>query len=180
MRISPLKKFIVVSLISLAAITTLVFIFVIMSRNVSSYRAKLETTVAAITLGEKNFNHATKISDLIKNRDRDLQRIRHIAVDRQHPLPFIEVIEQIGHITGVKIALAVDEKSASQELAFHATLEGDEKNMRTMLALIQQLPYQITIDNIAFQGDASSALNQERRVSPHTTHLLLTMRVKTQ
>ena len=180
MRISPFKKLIAASAVSLAAIAGLLFVFVTISNNVRNYRATLATTVTKITSGEKDFDRLNKISDLLKNRQSDIQRIQSIAVDRARPLTFIETIEQIGHATNVNVSLGVNEiKGSSDSLFFGATLEGTKKSVRTMLALIQTLPYQITIESITFQQDIPRTPNAGSLPSS-ITRIVLAMRVKTQ
>lgn len=181
MQMSPRKKFIITSIMLITLISALVFAFVIISNNIRTYRNMLESSSAKISSGEKEFSHMVKISDVIKNRSQDIQRIQHIAIDPERPLRFIETIEQIGRITGVKVALTINEKQNDmQELLFRATLQGDEKNVRAMLALIEQLPYQINITHISFQRDIPINFNPQQTVLPTMTRLLLTMRVATQ
>ena len=87
----------------------------------------------------------------------------------------------MAHLTNTKIALAVSEtKGSADSLSFSATLEGSEKSVRTMLALIQILPYQITIDNISFQQDIPNAADSTQGSTFSITRLILAMRVKTQ
>ena len=181
MRITPLKKIIITSLIALALIAGLLFAFVMLSNNVQAGRDMLAITAAKISSSEKRFVHLVTILDRIKNRTQDIQRIQHIAIDPYRPLPFIETMEQIGRSTNVKIALGVDEKKEdTPSLLFRATLEGNENNIRSMLALIQQLPYQITIEHISFQRDIPPIFNSRQPIASTMTRLLLTMRVATQ
>lgn len=181
MRMSPLKKIIIISLVSSAAIAGLLFILIIISGNVQNYRDTLAATDAKIATGEKDFDRLAKISDLLKNRQADIGRLQAITIDRQRPLVFIEAIEQIAHVTNTKIALAVNETKASADsLSFGATLEGSEKNVRTMLALIQTLPYQITIDNISFQRDIPNTSGAGQGPLLPITRIILAIRVKTQ
>jgi hypothetical protein len=181
MHLSPRKKFVISSIMLLILTAILIFAFITVSNNVHIYRAMLGTTAAKISSGEKEFNRIVKISDLIKDRAHDIQRIRQITIDSRRPLKFIETIEHIGRITNVKVALTVDEKRDEiQALIFHATLQGTEKDIRAMLALIQQLPYQIKIANISFQRDVSIGVNQKQAILSTMTRLILTMRVATQ
>lgn len=180
MRISPFKKLIAASAVSPAAIAGLLFIFITISNNMRNYRATLATTVTEITSGEKDFDRLNKISDLLKNRKSDIGRLQGISIDRARPLTFIETIEQIGHATNVNVSLGVTElKGNSDSLFFGATLEGTEKSVRTMLALIQTLPYQITIESITFQQDISRTPNTGT-LPQSITRIVLAMRVKTQ
>ncbi|GEM_PF-3489178 len=181
MKISPLKKVLFTFIASLAIIATLLFLFIVISNNVQQYHNTLETAVTNILLGEENFNHMKKIADLIKKRDRDIQRIAYIAIDHKRPLQFIETMEQISHISNVKITLTADETAGdSQSLIFRAALQGSKQGVRTMLAFIQQLPYQINIQNISFQQDTINTAGAVQTSSSAITQLLLTMKVKTQ
>lgn len=181
MHITPLKKIIIASVILLALITGLSFALIVISNNVHEYRNSLATTAAKISSNEKNFSRMVAISDLMKNHAQDIERIKNIAIDPHRPLLFIETIEQIGRSTDVKIALTVDEKKENtQSLLFHATLVGNQNNVHAMLALIQQLPYQIKIENFAFQRDVPLNLSSRQTTLSSITRLILTMRVATQ
>lgn len=181
MQTTPLKKFIIASTVFLVLITGLVFMLVIASNNVRTYRDTLAIITAQLSSGEKKIAHMVTISNLMRNRAQDIQRIQHIAVDPKRPLQFIETIEQIGRAANVKMVLTVDEKKDDvQALLFHATLEGNEKDVRAMLALIQQLPYQIKIANILFKRDVSAGSNPKQVILSTITRLILTMRVATQ
>ena len=181
MALSPLKKVIFISLASFAITAALIFAFIVISNNVRRYHDTLEMAVTDISLGEKDFNQMKTIADLIKNRDADIQRIEHIAVDHERPLQFIETMEQIAHISSIKVALAVDETGRDpQSLVFRATLEGSRQGVRTMLALIEQLPYQINIEHISFQQNVPDTFTKSQTDSSALTHLLLVMKIKTQ
>ena len=181
MQRTPRKKIVIASIILLVLIAGLVFVFVVASSNVRTYRETLAIITAQIASSEKKIAHMVTISNLMKNRTQDIQRIQHIAVDPKRPLQFIETIEQIGRATNVKIALTVNEKEDDvQALLFHATLEGNEKDVRAMLSLIQQLPYQIKISNILFKRDVPAGSNPKQIVLSTMTRLILTLRVATQ
>jgi len=178
---TPLKKLIITSIVSLALITGLTLVFVIFSNNVRLYRNTLAITAAKISSGEKNFAHMVAISDLMKKHAQKIARIRYIAIDSSRPLPFIETIEQIGRSTNLKVILTVDEKKKdTPSLLFRATLEGSEGNIRAMIALIQQLPYQVKIEDISFQRDISPSLGSGQIIPSTPTRLFITMRVATQ
>ncbi len=181
MRISSLQKFIITSTLSFATIAVLLFLLTMVSHNVQNYRDTLTTTVNNIAADEKDFDRLTKISDVLKNRDSDIQRLGSIAVNRQRPLKFIETIEQMGHLTNTKISLGINETRGSMDFIFFGiTIEGNKVNVRTMLALIQALPYQIAIENMSFQQGTAGTQNYGESSSQSMTRLILTMRVKTQ
>lgn len=177
----PRKKIIIASVILLTLIAGLSFAFITISNNIASYRDSLIVTAAKISSSEKNFARMVAVSNLIKEHDQDIGRIKHIALDSRRPLSFIETIEQIGRSTDVKIALAVEErKENAQSLLFHATLVGEHTNIHAMLALIQQLPYQIKIESLSFQRDLVLTLNSKQAAPANLARLILTMNVATQ
>ena len=181
MRNAAFKKLIAASIVSLAGSAGLLFIFITASDNVQNHRKALATTVTKLTSGEKDFDRLNRISDLLKNRQSDIKRLQGIAVERARPLAFIETIEQIGHLTKVKVSLGVDEiKGSGDSLFFGATLEGTEKSVRTMLALINALPYQIAIESITFQRDIPGGVSNAGSFFQPVTRIVLAMRVKTQ
>lgn len=182
MQLSPLQKLIAALFASLAIVGGLLFAFILVSRNVQSYRDTLGMTATSISSSEQNFNRLAKIQDLIKNRRSDIKRLENITINRKQPLQFIETIEKISHLTNTRVALAADEiKGNTESLLFRAAIEGNDKNVRTVLALIQSLPYQIKIDNLAFQRDVPRTANKGGQPTTDTiTRLTLAMKVKTQ
>ena len=181
MKLFLLKKIIITSLISFCTIGVLVFFFILISNNIRSYRDDLDSIIANIASSNDEVNRLVRISDTIKNRKMDIQRLQNLVIDRQRPLRFIETIEQIGRLTNTKIALNVsDAKGNTNSLVFNATLEGQEEKIRMMLALIQTLPYQISIEGISFQRGTANTFQSNQEGSSGGTRLLLTMRVNTQ
>lgn len=178
---TPQKKIIITSIILLALIAGLLFAFITISNNVASYRDSLIVTAAKISSNEKKIVRMVAVSNLIKENEQNIQRIKHIAIDSRRPLSFIETIERVGRNTDVKIALAVEEKKENtQSLLFHATLVGEHNNIHAMLALIQQLPYQIKIESLSFQRNLVPSLISKQAAPASLAQLILTMRVATQ
>ena len=158
--------------VSLAGISISLYAFVAASANIEDYRTMLAATMTKIAMGEKDYNRLAQIAEMLKTRHTDIQRLQGIAVDRKRPLKFIETIEQIGRVTNTKVALSINQGEKDVAfLFFGATLEGTEKNMRTMLTLIQALPYQINIETMTLQQDASTS---------SIIRIVLTLRVATQ
>lgn len=181
MQTQPRITLIITTLVSLLAIAALSFVFIFISRNIERYHRTLSLTVMNIEASEKNFNHFMDIANLLETRSKDIARIQRIAIDRQRPLQFIETIEQIARITHTQSALGVNEiKDDKQSLLFHVTWEGEEKNVRTMLALLQKLPFQIVIQDMSFQKDILSAPGQTQTSGTGNARLVLSMKIKTQ
>ncbi|MDP3769679.1 MAG: hypothetical protein Q8R40_01910 [bacterium] len=179
MHFSSAKRLIITSGIYAFVIGALGFGFWFISSNVRDYQNNLGQTVTKISSIEADFQRISKITDLLKTRSADIGRLQQLGVDRKRPLQFIETIEKIGRLTNTKIALSVtDAKSTSDSLFFGATIEGSEQDVRTMLALILSLPYQINMDSLAFQRADTSASRGSVSIPP--ARLVLTMKVKTQ
>jgi len=179
MRFSSAKRLIITSGIYTLTIGALGFGFWFISSNVQDYQTNLGQTVTKISSIETDFQRISKITDLLKTRSADIVRLQQLGVDRKRPLQFIETIEKIGHLTNTKIALSVtDAKSTSDSLFFGATIEGSQQDVRTMLALILSLPYQISMDSLSFQRADTGTSQGSKSILP--TRLVLTMKVKTQ
>ena len=177
MRISPFVTFIITGSVLLVIIAILGFIFIYISNNVSSTRNELGRTVTEISLMEENQTRLTRMSDLLQERKSDITRLTNLSVNRDRPLQFIERIEQIGHLTNTILSLNIDEaRGTSESLMFRASIDGSETGVRNMLRLIEALPYQITIENMAFQREP----NLDAASLKPNSHLNISMRVKAQ
>ena len=176
MRLTPFIKFTLTSALSAFSIATLGFIFFAVARNVQESRNNLNTIVSNITSSEKDRDRIIHISDLLKDRAQDINRLTSLSVNRARPLQFIERIEEIGHVTNTILALSVDEaKGDANSLIFRATIDGTEASVRSALRLIEALPYQLAIENFSFQRDSG----QQVSLKP-PAHLTIAMRIKTQ
>ncbi len=163
-------------MIAAATIAGMLFLFFTISGNVERYGQTVEDARAQIISGEKNFDHVAKIADLIKSRKSDISHIRNIMIDRARPLVFIETMERISHLTNTKIVLSIDEKKGGNDaLFFSVAIEGNQQNVRTMIALMMNLPYDIAIDTMTFQREALI-----QQLLQGATRVLFTMRVKAQ
>jgi len=179
MHFSSAKRLILTSGIYTLIIGALGFAFWFISSNVQDYQNNLEQTVTTISSIKTDFERISQITDLLKTRAVDVNRLQQLGVDRKRPLQFIKTIEKIGHLTNAKITLSVsDAKATADSLFFGAIIEGSPQDIRTILALILSLPYQISIESLSFQRGDTGLLS--RGGTPPATRLTLTMKVKTQ
>lgn len=177
MHLSHVTKFIIRSSLLLISLAVLGFAFIYISNNVRAARNELSKRVTEISLLEKNQTNLGRMSDLLQQRNTDIERLMTLAVNRDRPLQFIERTEQIGHITRTLLALSIDEaRSTAESLVFRAIIDGNETSVRNMLRLIEALPYQITIENLSFQQEHG----QDIASSKPNAHLNITMRVNAQ
>lgn len=157
--------------------------------RIEASRAALEESQNRVALLEDQRFQARILMELLKKRAHDLERVRTLfIVDHERPIAFIEAMEALAERTGASIKLTIDSNNRDAKiLGLHAVITGSEANVQTMLRAVELVPYQISIDELAFQGNhgavggaghAARALNGNRG-SDDSTILTLTLRVHT-
>lgn len=107
---------------------------------------------AAIGASEKKRIQARSTGILLERRAEDIARIERVQVNRQEPVPFIELLEMIADRTGNKIALAIEESAAdTNTIGFRATVSGTAASVRHFLRAVESAPHFIEIQEIIFE-----------------------------
>ena len=101
---------------------------------------------------ERERHLARNFERILGERKEELARIETFFVDHEHPLEFIERLENLAKITGNSPALGVEGSPAERsQLTFRITLDGNETSITQYLKLFELLPYQIGVEEFTMQ-----------------------------
>lgn len=115
----------------------------------------------AIRSAEEKRVQARSAALLLERRAEDIARIERVQVNRQEPVPFIELFEMIADRTDNKIALAIEESAAdTSAIGFRVTVSGTAASVRHFLRAIESTPHIIEIKEIIFERIEPEDLGQ--------------------
>lgn len=166
----------VIALFTIAAFTWFLF-------YVSNREDSFTIIESKISVLEDNRTAAKRATKIFQQEEHTIQRINKFFVDPKNPVSFIEELELLATDTRNKISLNIDEqKSTSDSLIFHLTLDGDTESVVRYLTLLELLPYEIIVSDIGYQehdsAPASSLKKDLSATPPRNARLIIEIRVK--
>lgn len=183
-KFSIFRKFVITAALAVFGVGFCAGVFWWLSSSVRAGIESLRTIGEKITALEDGRRSARSSASLFEERKTDIERIRNFSPNRERPVELIEELESLGHSTGNAITLDFDEarSKANGRLVFRLTVEGSEREPREYLKLLELMPYEIRVEDLAFQQIAlqSSSASQTKAASSIPTHrLILVISVKT-
>lgn len=157
-------------------------LFAVMHRQVISLQASLRDIESKIVLHEEERKEATRSLSLLRERSADIGRIQNFFVEHDQPIEFIEFLERAALESGNAIVLGVDEQKSKQgELYFRMTADGTESSVRSLLSLLEAMPYFTVIDDVSYQFIAADigGLRKGTTSGGFVARLAVSFRVKT-
>ncbi len=147
------KKFII-TIVLMAAINTMAgmgwWYAFDMARKEKSGVERLRIDVSAT---EKRLNNARSLNNLLKNTEKDAEKISAVFLDSKNIVKFVEGLESLSRKSGVslviKSATLPGEKEAEKpKLSFRT--KGSFRDLFQHLVLLENIPYQIRFDKVSF------------------------------
>ena len=182
MKLSPKQKLIFTSGISLAVMAILAWTFFYLAYGVINARSSAGIIMERIAKVEAEIAQARTFKGILKDRGDDIAYIEKLFVDRERPVELIERLESTASSTRAALLIDLDARSADEEfLALRLTLEGSNQSILKYLSLLELLPYEIKIDEIAFQrsGNEQPKIVGSGPAGARTSRLLLSIGVRT-
>ncbi len=174
--------FFVTVALSCVSLSASAYWFAGLASSVLDYRTTLQKLDEQISALEEKRLRARRIEALLQGRAADLARVKTSFVERR-PVLLIEEIERIADHTKNTLALEIIESEPLlHDVGLRLIIEGTEASVRTMLELVELLPYQVSVDDLAFErinvSSASGAtlLSTTRSVSTPSARLTLRTR----
>lgn len=172
MTLTPIRKFFITVIFLALVIGVVAVACVLMYWRVNAAVADLARLDAEIASRHKEQQQTGALVALLRNHRADFDRLRAFSVSRTNPVAFLKDFETLAAETHTVTAINLDNgESASDVMKFQFTIEGAEKNVAGMLALIEHAPYELTIDGISIQKISSEQ-------GPPQMHLLINVHVK--
>lgn len=153
MSIGPFYKFIITAGICLLVISALIFGLFYMSSNIFSADGEFAAVDAKINELYQERKRAETVNMLLTEHKDDIIRLHHFFLDRQHPIDFIQQLENVARATKNTLTLGVNEGTAdTSSLSFRITVDGTQSSIRTFIRILDALPYSVTLGSITFQN----------------------------
>ncbi len=182
MRFAVLNKFVVTVVLALVAVSTSFVIFWWLLLYVRNSAMRLGDVESKIAVSEEERKVARAAETFLKEQERDLERIRLFSPNKERPVEFIESIESLGKDTGNSIVLDFDEgRSKGANLVFRITVEGTAQSVRQYLRIMELMPYEIHVEDLAFQRLTIANESEKQQVSRSlpTHRLTAVLNIKT-
>lgn len=149
--ISPFQRLVATTAAMAILIAALAAGILCLAQRVYTFRRELIAAEANVVTAEANRVSTKRASAILKENEAGIARIERFFIDREQPVEFIERLEAVARATRNKISLNVNEAgNGANSLSFRVRLEGTAASVRTMLHALELLPYQLSIDEIAF------------------------------
>lgn len=183
MKLSSKQKLILTSGISFAVTVALAWGFLYLAYGVISARSSVGTVMERIAKVETDIAQANTFKDILEDRSDDIEHIEKLFVDRERPVELIERLENIATSTRVVLLIDLGAQSSDEEfLDLRLTLEGSNQGLLKYLSLLELLPYEIKIGEIAFQqsGSEQPGIAKSGLAGARNSRLLLSIGVRAQ
>jgi hypothetical protein len=126
-------------------------------QGVISFGNEISEAQKKIAYFDRQYEYFLGISRSIRKEDAILKRIEKTVLDINSPLPFIELIEELGRERGVQAKILVREAPKDGFQKFQITAEGDFPRLFHYLKILELLPYQMVFmsAHIASSGEVN-------------------------
>lgn len=168
MAVNIRQKFVLTIIISVLFVAVFGWAYLSMITALGRADSNLAEVEAQIASLENERRQARNMDRLVEERGTDLKRIESFFVDHEHPLEFIEKLENLAKITGSQIALGVEGQNSAGQLTFRVTLDGLEQNIGRYLKLFELLPYESKIEELTLQKISGTGVAKTGGAEPDT------------
>lgn len=177
MRLTPRQKLIAVSAGSLGICAACVWFFWFFASAVlrdDAVRAAIQTRLDGFAQDRAS---AQAASALGAEKHGEITRITGFFADREHPVIFLQALEDIGRAIGAAVAIEVDDgANDSEHLGFRVLVEGSaEDSAVRYMRLLAHLPFLMTVTQMSEEKKSSDAPHQ----SGPRDRLVVSLRVRT-
>lgn len=152
LKLSPMQRFfstagfagVVIAAVALACVWTY--------RRTTILASELARLDIEIASQRKEQRQTGSLAALLQKHRADFDRLRSLSISRANPAPFFQKFETLAAHTNTAIMINLDNRDAAPEsIAFRFAIEGTRNNVADMLALIEYMPYELTIDDLSIE-----------------------------
>lgn len=144
------KKFII-SIILVAAINLLgVGCWWLVFSGIKKEENSVASTRQEIDISERRLNNVLSLSVLLENIEKDKEKVGAVFLNSKNIVKFIEELEFLSQKTGVVLATKAAIISDNKKPHFEFSINGSFRDTFQYLILLENIPYQISLDNISF------------------------------
>lgn len=169
------RKFMAVLLFSSVGVIAFGWGFARLIRGIENTRTGILATKIRIRAIEGEERRSRAISQLLGERQDDLNRVYRTFVDRSQPVAFIEDLENLATTSHIVLLLDLDTSRAREkELAFRLTVDGSSRATDRFLKLLELMPYPLEVEEMSVQR-----LSGDTKKDAATHRSVLIIRVRT-
>lgn len=146
------RKFMAVLLFSSLGVIVFGWSFLRLIQGVENTRAAILATKIQIHEVEGEERRSRVATQLLEERQDDLNRIYRTFVDGSQPVAFIEDLENLATTSRVTLLLDLDlSRARERELAFRLTIDGSSNSTDRFLKLLELIPYPLDVEEMSVQ-----------------------------
>lgn len=154
MKLSIKTKFVATAISAVCLLSILSVGVTVTSRHILSAQSDLRDVQQKIMQIGADRERAHTNADFLNKRADDINTILNFFVLKDRPLSFIETIEMVARRTGNKMTLNPEEiKSDPSSLLFRIAIEGTDDTVRSMIRILDSLPYDAATESLQFSRD---------------------------
>lgn len=152
-------KFILTVLSSILAIAASLAVFWLLYANAGSLDETKAVHLAEAARLEEKRKNIRRTLQTIEANPVGVERLNAFLADRERPIAFIEAVEELADETGNSVSLdLIGPETAKDALSFRLTVDGELPRLIRYLALLENMPYGIGLEEISYQRIASELL----------------------
>ena len=157
---NPRRKLFLVIGISLVVLIFWGWVLIRLLRQVKNAGITLRELEGKIVELEAKRKEAGDIQTLLQDRAEDLAKINSFSVNKERPVIFIEDLEDAARKTQNRVIIDFDEgRSRDKNIFFRLTIEGSKDSVLKYLKLLEFMPYQIKVEEMAWQKLAAAGVS---------------------
>lgn len=174
-KLNPGQKFFILLSCYALVVAAIAGAYFLMHQRIRALVSELADRDVRIASQRKEQRQTGALLGLAQDHAADFARLKAFRVNRSNPAEFLRTFEALASRTRTNIKISLSGDTAGEDMIFQFAVEGAEKNVAAMLALIEHAPYELVIEDLSVQkvkGDGGSDN------APLITRLLVRVRVK--
>ncbi len=144
-------------LLGAISVGTFFFIMKPLYKKIIVFENEISGAQKKIAHFDRQREHFITIGRSIRKEDATLKRVEKTILDINSPLPFIELIEELGREQGIQAKILVRDAPKDGLQKFQIIAEGDFPRLFHYLKVLEFLPYQIAF--VSVQVSSSGETN---------------------
>jgi hypothetical protein len=120
-----------------------------------------------IDIGERRLNNVRSLGALLKDIEKDTEKISATFLNSETIVKFIEELESINQKTGTNLLVRVinlPNQSETKAPYFEFQIRGSFRGLFQYLILLENVPYQITIDRVNLTRPTAEELDKNEKI----------------
>lgn len=147
------KKFAVTLVLMIAVNAAAIAAWWYVFNTTEKEKGRVQETLLEIDAGEKRLDNARSLNNLLKNTEKETEKISAIFLNSKNIVRFIEELEFLNQKAGTSLAMKsaqLPEQTGVLKPQFSFQVKGSFRDLFKYLSLLENISYQIKIDRVSF------------------------------